>query len=91
MNDGKQDFFIKPDDPRRSTLKYGRLKGFDKEAREKMSLAGKGRTHNEKTKLKISKSQTGLRFWTNGEVTVRTYECPEGFIPGMAKAFKHKQ
>lgn len=90
MNDGKKDFFIKPDDPRMSTLKHGRLKGFGKEARERMSLAGKGRMHTEKTKLKISKSQTGLRFWTNGEVTVRTCECPVGFVAGMAKAFKHK-
>jgi len=31
----------------------------------------------------IRQANIGLRFWNNGEICVRTKDCPEGFKPGM--------
>lgn len=59
------------------------------ERRRKISAAGKGRWHSEEAKKKISiankgrpSAHKGRRWYNNGKINVRRYECPEGFVPG---------
>ena len=41
-----------------------------------------GKTLTDEAKLRISESQKGLRWYTNGKVSVKAAEQPEGFWPG---------
>lgn len=41
---------------------------------------------SESHRRKLSDVNKGVRFWTDGAVTVRRKECPPGFVPGMAKS-----
>ena len=66
------------------------------QTRQKMSKSHKGKPHPNKgrimsaeERLKRSMAQKGKNTWAkgrhfynNGKVTVATYECPEGFVPG---------
>lgn len=38
-----------------------------------------GKTHTDEAKLRMSEAQKGLRFYTNGKVSVRAAKQPEGF------------
>ena len=56
-----------------------------KKQRETSRLIGKkrlGQRDSENTKLKKSKSREGLRWWTDGVITVQSRECPSGFQSG---------
>ena len=41
-----------------------------------------GKTHSEETKRKMSESQKGMHWFTDGEKNVKAFECPDGFHPG---------
>lgn len=63
-------------------------KQHSEETKKKMSVARKGkkfRPLSEKHKKKISEANKGKHYYNNGEINVRRYECPEGFVPGRLK------
>lgn len=41
-----------------------------------------GKTHTEESKSKMSQSQKKLKWYTNGEISIKAAEQPEGFQPG---------
>lgn len=58
------------------------------ESLKKMSEAHKGKKFSAETRAKLSEAQRGKprgRFYNNGVINVRAFECPEGFIPGRLK------
>lgn len=55
------------------------------ETRLKISAAHQGMKASEETRKKLSKAHKGKKlghWYNNGEINIRTFECPEGFIPG---------
>ena len=64
-------------------------KKFSEEARRKMSESQKGKHLSEETRRKMSEANRikniGRRWYNNGKINKRCYECPEGFVPGMLK------
>ena len=67
------------------------LKGrqFSVETRNKMSEAAKGKKFSDEHKKRMSEAMKGennpafgTRWFNNGEINKRCYECPEGFVPG---------
>ena len=73
-------------------------KHLSEESKNKMSEAMKGeknpfygKRHSEEAKLKISEAKKGntnvrgKRWFNNGKISKRAYECPEGFVPGRIK------
>lgn len=68
----------------------GKNRNLSEEARRKMSEACKGRPawnrgkhSTEETRKKMSKNKTGRHWYTNGQINVFMYECPDGFYSGM--------
>ena len=70
------------------------------ETRKKMSEAKKGKKLSEETKKKMreakkniseetkkqmSEAKKGRRWYNNGKISKRAYECPEGFVPGRLR------
>ena len=61
------------------------------ETRKKISKAKKGRKRSEETRNKISEAMKGntatkgMRWFNNGKINKRCYECPVGFIPGQLR------
>ena len=69
------------------------------QTRKKLSEANKGRIpwnkgkkHSDEAKKKMSEVAKGKNIWTkgrlwynNGEINIRAYECPEGFVPGILR------
>ena len=41
--------------------------------------------HTEEYKQRMSKMQTGKKWFTNGIINVFTYSCPEGYVSGMTR------
>ena len=77
---------------------YGRH--HTEEARNKISEAKKGKHlgkdnpfygkhHSDELKKKLSEinkvRMKGMRFFNNGKINIRAYECPPGFVPGRIK------
>ena len=58
------------------------------ERRRNQSLAKLGVKHSPERNAKKSALQTGKKWYNNGEVNTFTFECPEGFVPGMLKRKK---
>ena len=62
-----------------------------KETRKKISEARKGKHRSDETKKKIAeaskgnKNVRGMHWYTNGKISKRAYECPDGFVPGRIK------
>ena len=48
-----------------------------------------GKTHSEESKKRIGAinkvKMKGMRFFNNGKINIRAYECPDGFVPGRIK------
>lgn len=62
--------------------KYRTGKRMSEETKQKLRDYWTGTHRDEETKNKMSKSMIGMRWWNNGEVTVRARECPDGFVRG---------
>ena len=64
-------------------------KKFSEEHKKKIGTANKGRRHSEEAKRKISEANRinniGRHWYNNGEISIRAYECPPGFVPGRIK------
>ena len=58
-------------------------KHHSEETRKKMSDARKNMS--EETKKKIGAASKGTRWYNNGKISKRAYECPPGFVPGRIK------
>ena len=61
---------------------WNKGKKFSEETKKKMSEANKGKKLSEETKKKLSEARKGRRWYNNGKISKRAYECPEGFVPG---------
>lgn len=62
------------------------------EVKNKISEALKGHPVSEETKKKISEAKKGricnnkgTKWFNNGEINKRCFECPEGFVPGRLR------
>ena len=62
----------------------GRLP-FSEETKKHMSESFTGKKLSQETKEKVSKSKIGKHVYNNGIITIRAYDCPEGFKPGFLK------
>ena len=52
--------------------------------KEHLRQVNLGKTHSDETKQKMSADRRGMKCYTNGVVTVKAKEQPEGFWPGVA-------
>ena len=80
------------DETRRKISEANKGKHRSEETRNKMSKAKKGKRLSEETKNKMSEVQKGKNIWTrgrrwfnNGKISKRAYECPDGFTPGKLR------
>ena len=60
-------------------------KHHSEEAKKKLSEANKGKHLSEETKKKLSEARKCRRWFNNGKISKRAYECPDGFTPGKIK------
>ena len=64
-------------------------KKLSEEARRKMSESQKGKHLSEETRRKMRAANRikniGRRWYNNGKINKRCYECPDGFVPGMLR------
>ena len=72
---------------------YG--KHLSEETKKKMREAKKGKHLSEGTKNKMSEAQKGKNIWikgtrwfNNGKISKRAYECPDGFVTGRLLILK---
>ena len=68
------------------------------ETKKKMSDGHKGKKFSEEHKKKLSETHKGKNIWTkchhwynNGEINIRTKECPDGFVPGKLLIYKETE
>ena len=59
-----------------------------KEWYEKISKSLKGKKPSAKTREIWSKHRKGRKWWNNGIIQTQSFECPEGYVPGMLKKKK---
>lgn len=64
-------------------------KAISDEHRVKLSQAQLGKKHTAESLEKMRQAHTGLKFYNNGEITVKVRECPEGFVPGLIRRPKN--
>ena len=64
-------------------------KHHSEETRKKIGEAEKGeknpmygKHHSEETRRKMREAKKGMRWFNNGKISKRAFECPDGFIPG---------
>lgn len=62
----------------------GRLP-FNEETKKNISKSLIGKKLSQNSKDKISKSSKGKHAYNNGIITIKAYECPNGFKPGFCK------
>lgn len=62
----------------------GRLP-FSEEAKKHIGKSSIGRKLSQEAREKVSNSKKGKHAYNNGKVTIKAYECPEGFKPGFLK------
>lgn len=67
---------------------YWTGKSQPKDVIEKRANACRGKKRTAETRKKMSESQKGLRWFTNGEVNSYSRTCPDGFRPGMTRKIK---
>ena len=64
-------------------------KHHSEETKKKLSEANKGKKLSEETRRKMRAANRikniGRRWYNNGKINKRCYECPDGFVPGMLK------
>lgn len=54
------------------------------EEKEHLRQINLGKAHSDETKQKMSAERRGMKCYTNGSITIRAKEQPEGFWPGVA-------
>lgn len=54
------------------------------EEKEHLRQVNLGKKHSEASKQKMSEDRQGMKCYTNGTITVKAKEQPEGFWPGVA-------
>ena len=59
------------------------------ETKKKLSESHKGKKMSAETRRKMSAANRikniGKRWYNNGKINKRCYECPDGFVPGMLR------
>ena len=45
----------------------------------------KGKKLSEEHKNKLSEARKGMRWFNNGKISKRAYECPDSFVPGRLR------
>jgi len=58
------------------------------ETKRKISEFNKGKVISEEQRKQISQALSGTHYYNNGEVEIRSRECPPGFVPGRLKISK---
>ena len=62
-------------------------KKLSEETKKKLREANKGKKMSAETRRKMSAANRikniGKRWYNNGKINKRCYECPDGFVPGM--------
>lgn len=71
------------DNPNFGKPAWNRGKHPTEETRKKMSKAHTGVKMSTEASMKRSKNNTGRHWYTNGQINVFMYECPDGFYSGM--------
>ena len=76
----------KPSEEAKKKLSEAHIgKHLSEEAKKKLSEANKGKKLSEETKKKLREVRKGMRWFNNGKISKRAYECPDGFVPGRIK------
>ena len=74
---------------RRKLSEAHKGKKFSEEHKKKIGASRKGKKMSEEFCRKNSEGHKGLNIGThwynNGEISIRAYECPPGFVPGRIK------
>ena len=65
-------------------FKPGKLP-YSEESRKRMSISAKKRIRTKEENVKHSEALKGKLWFTNGKISVRAFECPEGFVRGRLK------
>ena len=64
-------------------------KKLSEETKKKLSKSHKGKHMSVETRRKMSAANRikniGKRWYNNGKINKRCYECPDGFVPGMLR------
>lgn len=60
-------------------------KKLSEKTKKKIGEANKGKLHTEEHKNKQSKAIKGRHWYNNGEISIMSFECPEGFVSGRLK------
>ena len=89
MSDAKKNM---SEETRKKMAESRKGKHHSEETRRKMAESKKGKHHSEEHKKKLSEAAKGKNVWikgtrwfNNGEINIRAYECPEGFVPGQLR------
>lgn len=61
------------------------------ESKEKIGQGNLGKKMSEESKEKSRQAQLGRHCYTNGEINVRAYECPSGFVAGQVRFKPNKK
>lgn len=64
---------------------YFKGRKHSEESKQKNREAHLGKTRTEELKHLQSDKMTGMHFWNNGLICIRSKECPIGFVKGMLK------
>ena len=76
------------DETRRKISLANKGKRMSAESRRKMSESLKGRKCSDAHRRKVAESKIGKHWYTNGIDNKFTYECPNGYVPGMCRQMK---
>ena len=64
-------------------------KKLSEETKKKLSESHKGKPKSDETRRKMRAANRikniGRRWYNNGKINKRCYECPDGFVPGMLR------
>ena len=72
-------------------------KKLSEETKMKMSEAKKGKHFSEEHKNKIREAMKGntatkgMHWFNNGEISIMSFECPDGFVPGKLLIYKETE
>lgn len=76
------------EETRRKISEARKGKQRSEETKKRISEVKKGKKRgpmSEEQKKKISAATRDRHYYNNGEISVRCYECPKGFVPGKLK------